>query len=147
MKGQYKMLADMFTGLLVVCLCVAIYFLFIGYYVIIKGVVKGADEERDTINLAQILISSDLLAYSDEKRIHRGILDENKLDGVDSDKLFEEISYPSYEYFFQVENLDSGKFWIVGKEFNGKIVKTLPVAIKDGDDIQVGKITISLKEK
>ena len=36
MKGLYKMLADMFGGILIVALCIAIFFLFVGYYVIIK---------------------------------------------------------------------------------------------------------------
>lgn len=147
MKGQYKMLADMFGGLVIVALCIAIFFLFVGYYVIIKGVVKGADDERKAIDLGHVLISSDKLAYSDEKRIHRDILDESKLDGVDSNEFFKEIDYPNYKYFFQVNNSDSGKSWVVGEQFNAKIVKVFPVAIKNGDEIQVGKISVHLDRR
>lgn len=146
MKGQYKQLADILVGLLVVALVVALYFAFIGFYVIIKAVLTSAEEERNAINLAHVLISSDLLAYSDEKRVHRGILDEDKLDGLDSAELFKEISYPSYKYFFNVTNLDSGKSWVVGEKFDAKIIKTFPVAIKHEDEVQVGKISLSLKK-
>jgi hypothetical protein len=147
MKGQYKMLADILVGLLVIALIIAIYFLFIGYYVIIKGVINDAKQERNTMNLGQILISSDMLAYSDGKTIYRGILDVGKLDSIDTSELFKEISYPSYQYFFTVNNTESGQYWIVGEKFDAKIVKTFPVAIKNGDDIQVGKISVNLRGK
>jgi len=147
MKGQYKMLADMFGGILVVALCIAIFFLFIGYYVIIKGVIKSSEDERKTINLGHVLISSDKLAYSDEKRINRGILDENKLEQMQPDELFDEIGYPNYNYFIQVNNTDSGKSWLIGEKFKPQIVKVFPVAIKSGDDVQVGKLVVNLKRR
>lgn len=147
MKGQYKILADTFLGLLVVALCIAIYFVFIGYYVIIKGIVNDADNGRKAMNLGHILISSDMLAYSDDQRTYRDILDENKLDSIDTEKLFGEISYPSYQYFVTVNDLDSGKTWTIGNSFDTKIVKTLPVAIKIGNDIDVGSISVYLGAK
>jgi len=147
MKGQYKMLADMFGGILIVALCIAIFFLFIGYYFIIKGVIKSSEEERKTINLGHVLISSDKLVYSDEKRISRVILDENKLDQIDPNELFKEIGYPSYNYFIQVINSDTGKSWIIGEEVKPQVVKVFPVAIKNGDEIQVGKLIVSLRGK
>jgi len=147
MKGQYKMLADMFGGILIVALCIAIFFLFIGYYVIIKGVIKSSEEERKTINLGHVLISSDKLVYSDEKRISRVILDENKLDQIDSNELFKEIGYPSYKYFIQIINLDTDESWIIGEELKPQVVKVFPVAIKNDDEIQVGKLVVNLRGK
>jgi hypothetical protein len=147
MKGLYKMLADMFGGILIVALCIAIFFLFVGYYVIIKGVIKSSEEERKTINLGHVLISSDKLVYSDEKRISRAILDENKLDEIDSNELFKEIGYPNYNYFIQIINSDTGKSWIIGEELKPQVVKVFPVAIKNGDEIQVGKLIVSLRGK
>lgn len=149
MKGQAKMLSDILLGLMVVGIVVAIYFLFIGYYIIIKGIVKSADQERNTMNLGQILISSGMLAYSNGKTTYRGILDEEKLNNLDTSGLFKEISYPSYGYFFTVNNTESGQTWTFGDKISGsgETVKTLPVAIKNGDDIQVGKISVHLKER
>ena len=144
MKGQYKILADTFLGLLIVALCIAIYFIFIGYYVIIKGIVNDADNERNAMNLGHILISSEMLAYSDDERIYRDILDESKLDSIDTGKLFGDISYPSYQYFVTVNDLESGKTWTIGNSFDAKIVKTLPVAIKSGNEIDVGSISVYL---
>lgn len=147
MKGQYKMMADILVGLLVVALCVAIYFAFLGYYVIIKTIVTSAEEDRNAINLAQVLISSDKLACSDDKHIQRGILDEKKLSSLDSAILFEEVSYPSYKYFLNITNLDTGKNWIIGERFDAKILKTFPVAIKNGDDIQIGRLSLGLERE
>jgi hypothetical protein len=149
MKGQAKMLSDILLGLLVVAIVVAIYFLFIGYYIIIRGIVNSADQERDTMNLGQILISSDMLAYSNGQTTYRGILDVEKLNSLDTSKLFKEINYPSYAYFFTVNNTESGHIWTFGDKVsgNGETVKTFPVAIKDGDEIQVGKISVHLRER
>jgi hypothetical protein len=95
------------------------------------------------MNLVQVLISSDKLAYLDEKRVHRAILDEEKLDNLNINDLFSEINYPSYKYSFTVTNLDSGKSWNFGDNFDTKIRKTFTVAIKNGDDIQLGRISLS----
>ena len=145
MKGQYKMLSDMFGGLVIIALCIAIFFLFIGYYVIIKGIVSGADDERKAINLGQVLISSDKLAFSDENRVYRDILDKEKLNNFNSNDFFEEIGYPNYIYFFEVYDLDSGEKWVMGETFDAEIVKVFPVVIKDGDDVEIGKIFVHLE--
>jgi hypothetical protein len=146
MKGQYKMLADIFMALLVVALCVAIYFAFVGFYVIIKTIVSSAEEDRNAMNLAQVLISSDKIIYLDEKRSHRAILDEEKLDNLDLNDLFSEISYPSYKYSFTVTNLDSGKSWKFGEDFDTKIRKTFTINIKSGDEIQLGNLSLIFKK-
>ena len=87
------------------------------------------------------------MVYSDEKRISRAILDENKLDEIDSNELFKEIGYPNYNYFIQIINSDTGKSWIIGEELKPQVVKVFPVAIKNGDEIQVGKLIVSLRGK
>jgi len=146
MKGQMKILADMFMALLTIALFIALYFTFEGVYLDFRVKIVGAEYERSLINIAQVLLSSDKLVYSNGFQIYRGILDETKLASLqkDSSKLFEEISQKNYMYSINIENLDSKNSWSIGEKFDANIKKSFPVAIKHGNEIQIGKMTLNL---
>jgi hypothetical protein len=147
MKGQSKMMSDVFLALIIVALCISIYFLFVGYWVEINGIINSAENDRKAMNLCHILISYDMIAYSDEKRIYRGILDEEKLNNMDSEKLFDEISYPSYKYFIIINSSDNS--WKFGDDLgNAKIIKKyIPVAIKSGESVEIGILSLTMEDR
>ncbi len=146
MKGQMKILADIFVALLTIAVWIAIYFAVIGQYLVIQITISDAEEERNAINMPQILLSSDKFAYSDSFRIYRGVLDEKKLDSLQQNpnEVFKEVGLKDYKYFIEIKNLDSGNSWLIGSRFDSGIEKTFSVAIKHGDEIQIGKMTFHL---
>jgi hypothetical protein len=88
----------------------------IGYYYDVEATVYSREVERHNLNLAQVLISSPRLAYSDGKKIYRGILDWDKVENqlVKGSELLSEIGYPNSLMAIGIRNLGTGDSKAVG---------------------------------
>lgn len=109
-----------------------------------KILVKISEDERNKITLAQILLSSDMLAYSDENKVHRGIFDKAKLDSLKQVDLFKEISYPDKKYYIKIEDMENGNVWKYGKQpLIYRERRNYPVAIRySQSDVHAGLMYI-----
>lgn len=109
-------------------------------YLDMKIFVKVSEDEREKITLAQVLLSSDMLTYSDENKVHRGVFDKTKLDNLKQEELFKEIGYPDKEYFVKIEERETGNVWKYGKQpliYREK--RNYPVAIRySQSDVHTG---------
>lgn len=148
-KGQAFTPANFLAGLLAVSFVVFILYLWYGKYFDVQTIVKENEFERKEITLAQILLSSDKLAYVDENKvIHRAVLDKTKLDNIekDSKSLFSEIGYPDSEYYVEIRDLVNDKEWKIGKE--GLVLRDFPVAIRYSfDEVHTGMMYITLSSE
>lgn len=68
------------VGLLTIALVAISYYMLISKIIEVHTVTKEYETERHAINLANVLISSDLLAYEENGKIYRGVLNASKLD-------------------------------------------------------------------
>lgn len=118
--------------------------------------------------LGNILMSSDLLAYTDENGIHRGVFDINKIKSLDEKKLFETYSYKpdkiskgGYSHFVRIDSFESPTekkpkteafFYqppffqpITPGELLPPSTMEFPVAVRySQDDIRVGKLYVGI---
>lgn len=100
-KGIVLTISTVLEGLFVVGVIAFLYWFFLSRVLEIHVTVNEATIERHAINLANVLISSEKLAYEEDGKISRGILDSSKLDSVfvRKDKFLEEVinqkSFPS----------------------------------------------------
>jgi len=110
-KGISTTTIQIFTALLTLGLIAVFWFMLIGYYYDIETAVISAEVERHNLNLAQVLISSPRLVYSDGNQNYRGILDWDKVDKqlVSGSDLLKEIGYPDSVMAIGVKNLDTGE--------------------------------------
>jgi hypothetical protein len=97
---------------------------------------------RRKLTLINVLISSDKLAYTTETMIHRGVIDKEKLDNLNSNpELYTQISYPESGYSIKVVDLDEDNEWLIGKDFDA--VFQTPVAIRYSEDnVHTGIISV-----
>jgi len=109
-KGISTTMIQILTALLVLGLIAVFWFMLIGYYFDVEAAVISAEVERHNLNLAQVLISSPRIAYSDGDKIYRGILDWDKVNSqlVSGSELLNEIGYPNSVMVIGVKNLDTG---------------------------------------
>lgn len=112
-KGISTVMIYGFLTLLVIALIIMLYFLFIGRYFELHAIVVSSEVERHTIDLAQVLLSSDRLCYSDNDQIHRGVFEESKLDIqlIDGSELSQEIGYPNSILIIGIVDVDTGDEW------------------------------------
>lgn len=108
-KGISTTMTYIFTALLTLGLTALFWFLLLGYYIDVEAAVVSAEVERHNINLAQVLISSPRIAYSDGEKIYRGILDWEKVNNqlTSGSELLNEIGYPNSIMVISVRNLDT----------------------------------------
>ncbi len=123
-KGIATSIIQMLTGFLIVGMVILLYFTALGRYFDIHAFVKGNEVERHTINLAQVLLSSENLAYTDANIIHRGLLDKDKLDEqfAEADTDIKNMWYPNSIISIEVKDLESGSKWNL--VYSGEITKT-----------------------
>lgn len=81
-KGIALTISAALESLFVLGIIAFIYWFFLSRILDIRVSVMEATAERHAINLANVLISSEKLAYKDNGKISRGILDASKLDNV-----------------------------------------------------------------
>lgn len=110
-KGMSTTTIQIFTALLTLGLIAVFWFMLIAYYFDVEDAVTKSEVERHNLNLAQVLISSPRLTYSDGNQNYRGILDWSKVDKqlVSGSELLNEIGYPNSIMAIGVKNLDTGK--------------------------------------
>jgi hypothetical protein len=88
------------------------------------------------INLANIFIASEKLAFSESGLIYRGLLDAEKIDFVQKnpDELLGEIYYPLPElamgYDLRTVDLQSGKEWTLSKTSGATFFEQFPISIR-----------------
>jgi len=108
-KGLELPFGAIITGFFLLAIAILFYLVFIARILDLHVIVKSHEAEIHAINLAQVLLSSNL-AYSDGYTLHRGIFDKSKLDGGELDKL--DIWYPDAVAVVEIEDLDDpGKKW------------------------------------
>ncbi len=116
---------------------------------------------------AKVLLSSDMLTYTDENGIHKGVIDKNKTEGLASEKLFEAYSYHpddiskhGYSHYVRIDVWDKGKKKFEPlKEFSQQpfapkpifgvgevpITMSFPVAVRySQDDVKLGKMNVDI---
>ncbi len=120
-KGIENIPTGIFVLLVTAGLIAFVYILGIENFFDIKVIVKEFQIERQTIDLAQALLTSEQLAYNDGNRFYRAIYDKGKLDsmlkkgetGFDflspNDKIT--VMYPNSVAIFQVKDLKTGETW------------------------------------
>jgi len=145
-KAQATSLSQILASLVIIFLIASLIFYFFKGHFYIGVEVKEDEAEAKTITLAQVLLSSDNLVYTEDDRVFRGIFDEHKLDEIEDDPtpLFMEIGYPDCEHFVKIQDLDDTKTWIIGREI--KPTREFPCAIRYSDeDIHVGRMSIGVR--
>ena len=80
-KGISLTFSAVLEGLFLIGAVALLFWLFLSKILDIRVAIDEATTERHAINLANVLISSEKLAYKDEK-ILRGVLDSSKLDNL-----------------------------------------------------------------
>ena len=81
-KGIVLTISAVIEGLFVTGVLALLYWMFLSRVLEVHVVVSEMNAERHAINLANVLISSEKLAYEKDGKISRGILDSTKLDNV-----------------------------------------------------------------
>ncbi|MHA1828276.1 MAG: hypothetical protein ACTSX6_06470 [Candidatus Heimdallarchaeaceae archaeon] len=79
-KGLALTVSAVLTGLFFVGAAAFLYWFILSHFLTIRTVVSQAETERHAMNLANVLISSEKLAYVKDGKIYRGVLDSRKLD-------------------------------------------------------------------
>jgi hypothetical protein len=137
-KAQATFIGEMLTGLATIALVAFIYFLIYGKYFDIHAVVQSNEAKRHTINIAQVLLSSDRLVYSENidgsMRYYRGIFDSGKLDeqfvnedyfskketaNKEGGLLKDEIVYPNASINLVVTDFENDKIWVLSYGWPG----------------------------
>jgi hypothetical protein len=119
---------DILIGLITISLVVLLIFFFYGRYFDLHVMIKEATIERHAITLAQILMSSGNLTYSDGNKFYRGVFDKDKLakhmigsgtsvtdyyDIIISNNIFNETSYPNTAVVMIVQDKVNGNTWVL----------------------------------
>jgi len=144
-KGISTTISHVFTAFITIALVsLLMYFYFNGFFGT-RIMIKENEKETFAITLAQIIMSSEHLAYEDQA-IQRGIFEKDKLDDLQSspDTLFSEIQNPKFKYFIKIQDLDENIEWEIGSSI--KTIKDFPVAIKYSDKTNLGMMSIGLEE-
>jgi len=82
-KGIALTMQTVLVGLFIIGITALITFLVISRFLKLHVAVEEGDVERRTMNIANVLLSYEGLAYVDEEgMLHRGIFDKEKLDNV-----------------------------------------------------------------
>jgi len=153
-------------GLALIFQAIIVGFFVIAIFLILLGVVAGnildirdALEENEqitrTINLAQVVLSSNELCYSDGDHVYRGIFDRDKLEAVESNPniLFSRIRYPSDSdidnYFIKIEDKENSESWEFKSETSiittFSVSRKFPVAIRYSEDVvHVGVMEVKI---
>lgn len=141
-KGQATSLSDVLIGLLVVGLIGLFVFLFITRGQEVQVRVEQNEILRRKITLMNVLLSSEELIYTTETMVHRGVIDKEKLDDIESNpESLSRISYSDSGYSLKVIDLDVNEEWLVGNDFDP--IFEAPVAIRySEDDIHMGIISV-----
>lgn len=131
-KGIASWITQMLIALFTVGSVAFLYFLIYGRYIDVHAIIESSEAQRHTINIAQVLLSSDKLVYEEDfgggfKRFHRGVFDKSKLDAQmineeqwsifsdvtkDSD-IVEEIGYPNSAISIIVNDIETDERWIL----------------------------------
>ena len=142
-KAQATSLSQILIGLVTIGLIGMLIFFFLGRGQTINVKVQENEILRRKIILTNVLLSSEKLTFIDDSKIHRGVLDRNKIDNVkiDPNPLFSEISYPDQKYQIKIVDLENNNEWIIGKNFRPGFKS--PIAIRYSEDnIHVGYLTV-----
>jgi hypothetical protein len=141
-KGQSRSLRDMLVGLLII----GIIGFFVYFFLIRATQTRFEVEEneiiRRQITLTNVLLSSQELIYDDGSRLHRGVLDKDKLDLAQSDIcILSEITYPDNGYSVKVLNLETAEEWIIGEDFDP--VYESPISIRySKNHVDIGLLSV-----
>jgi len=132
-KGIATWITQTMTAFVAIGVVVLFYFLLYGRYFDIHVIVESAEVQRHAINAAQLLLSSDKLAYEEttaavgaapQKRYLRGTFDRAKLDKImfasaDDNKDYTVscaalgIGYPDSVMELVVSDVDAGGSWVL----------------------------------
>lgn len=107
-KGLELAFDAVIVGFIVLGAIALIYFLFFSRILNVYAVVAEHEADIHTINLAQVLMSSEL-AYSDGNTVQRGVFDKGKLDAGQLENL--DIWYPDAIAVVGIEDLETGYRW------------------------------------
>ncbi|MEM5843925.1 MAG: hypothetical protein QW841_01640 [Candidatus Aenigmatarchaeota archaeon] len=147
MKGLAFAISEVFQIAGIIACIIFVIFLWKGYYFDVGIQVNEGREERSVITIANILLSSPRLAYEEDGRIQRAVLDSSKLSSISANDLINEVSYPKTKYKVSVKNLRTGNTWEIKPDLTDyklKYEKSFPVSIKENEQIDLGIMTVKL---
>jgi hypothetical protein len=126
MKGQAFSFSQMLMMFVILACIIIVLALFFGGFFDTHTMVEGSDVERHAITMANVLLSSRNLAYSDGSKNLRGIFDKKKLDknllkeessldilGLRNSARDLGISYPNSIAFVRISDLETNDVWYV----------------------------------
>jgi len=145
-KGQATILSHILVGLLIIGLVGLMVFFLMTRGKEIEVNVEENEILRRRVVLTNVLLSSDLLVYTEDSTIHRGLLDNQKLDKlVLNPSILSSISYPDIKYSVKAIDLENKQEWIIGKNF--KPVYESPTSIRySEDDVHLGLISVNFEK-
>lgn len=149
-----------FLGAMISLVAVVIlFYLSVGRFFVITGEVEESTVDRHAFTLANVLLSSNLLAYNDGTTILRGTLDKNKLDLLQSNskQLFSALGYPASTTDITITDFDSNNKWSFSGDGPASSVPinsqketyqvALPVVIRySNGNVDAGELTLKLTE-
>jgi len=158
-KGLQLAWPTFFGAMLALVVMLILFYLAAGRFFDINTEVVEATIDRHAFTLANVLLSSDSLAYSDGITLMRGTLDKEKLDSVqiNPNSLFGKIGYPASTSDVTVTDLETNNKWFFSGDGPASSVPvdlkkktyqvTFPIVIRYPDsDIHAGTLTLKLTE-
>jgi len=123
-KGIASWMMQFFITFFAVGMVILLYLLIYGRYYDVHAIIQNVEARRHTINIAQVLLSSDKIIYEESVggalRFHRGILDKEKLDvqmstdGSEKEsELADSIGYPSTAMRVIIADTETDNKWIL----------------------------------
>jgi hypothetical protein len=108
-KGIATSQIQILTALITLGVIAAFMFLIMGYFTDLESEIKYQEVERQNINLAQVIISSPLIAYNDGHMTSRGVIDWGKATHqlTGGSELLKEVGYPNSFIVLGIRNLDT----------------------------------------
>ena len=146
MKGLVFGLQQYIASVFLLVMIVYVVFMWHSSYFDLNFMVSVADEQRKTINLAQIILSSPKIAVIENERLERGVMDSNKLNSIGN--VCGEALYPKTSYQLTVRDLVNGNTWSTNCGF--VIAKAwyeiyVPLSIEySALDIHIGEMYLKL---
>ena len=145
-KGIVLTFVEALTSLLILILIIYALFVYKSNYYSVNFIVSSNEDERKTIILSQILLSSPYLCVEDDGRLLRGVFDVEKLKNIPND-LRDDVNYPHSTYEFTIKDIETNKDWSfnLGEdvEADHEYDVTIPVAIRySNGNVNFGKMEL-----
>lgn len=139
-KGLELPFSAIITGFFLLAAAVLVYLILYARILDVHVIVLQSDAEIHTIDMAQVLLSSEKLVYSDDGKLYRGIFDKTKLD-TQLENL--DVWYPDVVAEVGIEDKETGERWktfLVPDEIGGTSAENLINCLIDTVKIDITMI-------